>query len=101
MCVCIYIYVCVWNNFLVSLPYVGVRAHIAFVKAGLQSKIYVNGQVDAVLQSSSLVRYLRQDLVLGADYRDGNAYLTGAMETIKVFGSSLSDGDILALYTAG
>ena len=71
------------------------------MKAGLQSKLYVNGQVDTVLQSNSLVRYLLQDLVFGADYRDGDAYLTGTMDTIKVFGSSLSDGDIVALYTVG
>ena len=45
--------------------------------------------------------YLQQDLVLGAYYPDGNAYLTGAMDSIKVFGNALFDGDILALYTAG
>ena len=81
--------------------YIGARTHIAFVKAGLQSKLYVNGRVDTVLRSSSIVQYLRQDLVIGADYRDGDAYLTGTMDTIKVFGNSLSDGDIVALYTVG
>lgn len=95
MCICIH--VC---GIISLFPFhtVGVRTHIAFVKAGLQSKFYVNGKVDAVLQSSSLVQYLRQDLVLGGDYRSNDGYLTGAMETIKVFGSSLSDADILALY---
>ena len=67
---------------------------------GLQSKLYINGKLDKTLWSTSLVQYSRQDLVFGVDYRDNNGYLVGTMDNINVWGSSLSDAVILALYNA-
>ncbi|MBI1225787.1 MAG: T9SS type A sorting domain-containing protein [Bacteroidetes bacterium] len=78
----------------------GVWKHVAFVHDGTNDLIYINGVQIAQKAVSGTMNSTTKPLGIGYNPIDVGNYFNGDLDEIQIFGTALTAGQIMALYTA-
>lgn len=74
--------------------------HIVATYNRSQVKLYINGVLDSAISKTGPLGYSSLGLYIGYSGTGPNEYYKGRMDDLRVYGRVLSQGEILALYSA-